>query len=125
MTKAYYVDYYTKELAKVKKDKYYAVANWNNYKYLIETKPDTSASIKNTDSNPDPLVIVDGKPTDRKVPPGFDFATADNTKYADWLAITPNDISTINILKDAAAVIRWGSKGANGVILITTKHRGG
>ncbi|HEY0040796.1 MAG TPA: TonB-dependent receptor plug domain-containing protein, partial [Flavisolibacter sp.] len=37
-------------------------------------------------------------------------------------AINPNDIETINILKDASATAIYGSRGANGVVLITTKR---
>jgi TonB-dependent SusC/RagA subfamily outer membrane receptor len=37
-------------------------------------------------------------------------------------AINPNDIQSVEILKDAAATGIYGSRGANGVILITTKR---
>ena len=37
-------------------------------------------------------------------------------------AINPSDIESIEILKDASATAIYGSRGANGVILITTKH---
>lgn len=56
-----------------------------------------------TINNADPLYIVDGIPVD-----GLDF-------------LNPNDIETINILKDAASAAIYGSRGANGVVLITTK----
>ena len=36
--------------------------------------------------------------------------------------INPNDIATIDVLKDAAATAIYGSRGANGVLLITTKN---
>ncbi len=51
----------------------------------------------------DPLYIVDGVPVS-----GLDF-------------LSPNDIESINILKDAASAAIYGSRGANGVVLITTK----
>jgi TonB-dependent SusC/RagA subfamily outer membrane receptor len=35
--------------------------------------------------------------------------------------LNPNDIESIQILKDAAASSIYGSRGANGVVLITTK----
>ena len=35
--------------------------------------------------------------------------------------LNPNDVETINILKDAASAAIYGARGANGVILITTK----
>ncbi len=56
-----------------------------------------------TINNADPLYIVDGIPVD-----GLDF-------------LNPNDIETINVLKDAASAAIYGSRGANGVVLITTK----
>lgn len=40
---------------------------------------------------------------------------------ADFTIINPNDIETIQVLKDASATAIYGSRGANGVIIITTK----
>jgi TonB-dependent starch-binding outer membrane protein SusC len=51
----------------------------------------------------DPLVVLDGIP----------FAGA-------WSDINPNNIKSIDILKDASATAIYGSRGANGVILLTT-----
>ncbi|WP_026765144.1 SusC/RagA family TonB-linked outer membrane protein [Sediminibacterium salmoneum] len=46
----------------------------------------------------------------------------DNFPYeGDLNSINPNDIETITVLKDAAAASIWGSRSANGVIVITTK----
>ncbi|MBV8252058.1 MAG: TonB-dependent receptor [Chitinophaga sp.] len=50
-----------------------------------------------------PLVIVDGVP------------------YAGLDGVNPNDIESINVLKDAASAAIYGSRGANGVIIVTTK----
>lgn len=55
--------------------------------------------------NKNPLYIIDGVPVS-----------------GDALNIDPNNIESLNILKDAAATSIYGSKGANGVILITTKN---
>jgi TonB-linked SusC/RagA family outer membrane protein len=52
----------------------------------------------------DPLYVVDGYPVD-------------NIQM-----LNPNDIETIDVLKDASATAIYGSRGANGVILITTKR---
>ncbi|CAL1519342.1 TonB-dependent receptor [Chitinophaga sp. MM2321] len=41
---------------------------------------------------------------------------------ADVSAVSPNDIETIDVLKDASATAIYGSRGANGVIIITTKR---
>ena len=40
------------------------------------------------------------------------------------LCYSPTDIESIDILKDASATAIYGSRGANGVVLITTKHGG-
>jgi len=45
----------------------------------------------------------------------------DGLQGADLNSINPNDIASIEILKDASATAIYGSQGANGVILITTK----
>ncbi|MBN3581559.1 TonB-dependent receptor [Algoriphagus aestuarii] len=55
-------------------------------------------------ANNEPLVVVDGFPT----PDGLSF-------------INPNDIESIEVLKDAASAAIYGSRGANGVIIVTTK----
>lgn len=55
-------------------------------------------------SSNDPLYIVDGVPTD-------------NINI-----INPSDIETMQVLKDAASASIYGSRAANGVIIITTKH---
>lgn len=56
----------------------------------------------------DPLYVIDGIPQ-----------ISGNAAVAD---INPQDIETMNVLKDAAATAIYGSRGANGVILITTKR---
>lgn len=55
------------------------------------------------DSNTQPLFVIDGIPN------------------ADPTAVAPEDIESYNILKDAASTAIYGSQGANGVIIITTK----
>lgn len=72
--------------------------------------------------NSNPLIVLDGVPFETTVPPDFNFSTADNTQYADLLAIAPSDIKDISILKDAAATAVWGSRAANGVLIINTKR---
>ena len=55
-------------------------------------------------ANNEPLVVIDGYPTEE----GLSF-------------IDMNDVESIEVLKDAASAAIYGSRGANGVILITTK----
>ena len=66
-------------------------------------------------SNTSPLYVVDGVP----IQSGNLSASGDINVLGD---INPNDIESINILKDAAAAALYGSRAGNGVILITTKH---
>jgi len=71
--------------------------------------PNSSATIRlrgisTVGSNASPLVVIDGVL-------GADLANVD-----------PNDIETINVLKDGSAAAIYGSRGSSGVILITTKR---
>lgn len=59
--------------------------------------------------NKGPLYVVDGIPVEVDVQRGLD-----------WL--NPADIARIDVLKDAAKTSMYGGRGANGVILITTKR---
>ncbi len=72
-------------------------------------------------SNADPLIIINGVPYNTDISDDFDFATASTEDFADMLALNPNDIENIEVLKDAASTAIYGTKGANGVLLITTK----
>ncbi len=74
-------------------------------------------------SNSQPLYIVDGIPFEVPATP----RSAENTDgsleaSANALSfINPHDIASIEVLKDASATAIYGSRGANGVVLITTK----
>jgi TonB-linked SusC/RagA family outer membrane protein len=73
-------------------------------------QPGTAATIRirgigSVNGNRSPLYVVDGVP----------YSGTINT-------INPNDIATITVLKDAAATSIYGSRGANGVIVITTRN---
>lgn len=71
----------------------------------------------------DPLFVVDGIPItqDQFIPIGQNGGGQQNNPLS---FINANDIESIEILKDAAAAGIYGSRGANGVILITTKRMG-
>ncbi|MBS1511525.1 MAG: SusC/RagA family TonB-linked outer membrane protein [Bacteroidetes bacterium] len=69
-----------------------------------------------------PLIVVDGMPYETSIPSDFNFGTADEQGYASLINIAPTDIRDITILKDAAATAVWGSRAANGVVVITTKR---
>ena len=67
------------------------------------------------------LFVVDGVPVDNSTPGqvGNDFGGYNGS---DGVAnINPDDIESINVLKGAAASVLYGSRAANGVVLITTK----
>ena len=84
----------------------------------------TSMKIRGTTSingNSQPLIVVNNVPYEVQVDPNFDFANSNQEQYASMLSINPDDIQEISVLKDAAASAIWGSKGANGVLMITTK----
>ncbi|MEO8405003.1 MAG: SusC/RagA family TonB-linked outer membrane protein, partial [Chitinophagaceae bacterium] len=70
-----------------------------------------------------PLYVIDGIPLDgRSARPGLNNSGLGNTPDANpLLYINPNDIASIDVLKDASASAIYGSRGANGVILVTTK----
>ena len=69
-----------------------------------------------------PLIVVDGMPYETEIPADFNFGAADEQGYAQLLNISPADIREITVLKDAAATAIWGSRAANGVLVITTKR---
>ena len=68
-----------------------------------------------------PLIVVDDKIFDNP-DENFDFANANEEQYASLLSVNVEDIASITVLKDAAATAVWGSRGSNGVLVITTKH---
>ncbi|MCH5682955.1 TonB-dependent receptor plug domain-containing protein [Niabella sp. W65] len=64
-----------------------------------------------------PLYVVDGVPQSNE-----EYVTPGSGTGMNYLAgINPNDIESIDVLKDASAAAIYGSRAANGVILITTK----
>lgn len=70
----------------------------------------------------EPLIVVDGNIMDVPDAESTDFTSANEETYASLLSVSPSDIESIDVLKDAAATAVWGSRGANGVISIRTKR---
>lgn len=69
-----------------------------------------------------PLYVVDGIPLDNGGTSGGYGVGAGNSSARNPLAfLNPNDIENISVLKDASSAAIYGSRGANGVILITTR----
>lgn len=72
--------------------------------------------------NSDPLFIVDGVPYSSQSLGSNDVSgQIVSGNISPLNAINPNDIKSIEVLKDADATAIYGSRGANGVVLITTK----
>ena len=88
--------------------------------------PGTRSSIRirgtgTLNASADPLIVIDGVPYPTDISDDFDFSTANEEDLGALLNLSPNDIATVEVLKDASATAIWGTKGANGVLSITTK----
>ena len=71
------------------------------------------------DGNNSPLYVIDGVPMQNPQGGGAQFGGVD---YGDGISnINANDIESMNVLKGASATALYGSRGQNGVIMITTK----
>ena len=87
---------------------------------MVSGQPGSAQSIRirgigSISAGADPLYVVDGI-----IINAGDLSS--NTTTANSLAgVNPNDIESVNVLKDAQATSIYGSRGANGVIIITTK----
>lgn len=93
------------------------------------TEPGAPSSIRirglnSLTSNTEPLYVIDGIIVDSATEDTLDPLTGGSSYLAPQGGITgvnPRDIESIKILKDASATAIYGSRGANGVIIITTK----
>ncbi|RMB64163.1 TonB-dependent receptor [Dokdonia sinensis] len=88
----------------------------------------SSVSIRGINSltgNTQPLYVIDGVIVDSATEDTFDPLSGGSSYLAPQGGITginPQDIESIQVLKDASATAIYGSRGANGVIIITTKR---
>ncbi|MBL7111202.1 MAG: SusC/RagA family TonB-linked outer membrane protein [Bacteroidales bacterium] len=69
-----------------------------------------------------PLIVINGIPYDANIDDNFDFASADIEKFGNLIDVSPEDIESIEVLKDAASTAVWGSRASNGVLMIQTKR---
>lgn len=69
-----------------------------------------------------PLYVIDGFPVTGGVEPGVDQRYGNSGSRSPLNDINPNDIASIEVLKDASATAIYGARASNGVILITTKR---
>ncbi|MCK0134330.1 SusC/RagA family TonB-linked outer membrane protein [Arenibacter sp. S6351L] len=74
-------------------------------------------------SNNDPLFVVDGVPlpSGGSSSEGTDIGVGSSSARNPLSFLNPNDIESMSILKDASSTAIYGSRGANGVVIITTK----
>ena len=95
-------------------------------------KPGGSTTIRvrggtSVNASNDPLYVIDGVPIDASAGSGQSNISTYNNDFFDQESanplsmLNPNDIESIDVLKDASATAIYGSRGANGVIMITTK----
>lgn len=77
-------------------------------------------------SSSQPLYVVDGIPVNSTADNmyGSNDDNTNNNSFDPMAAYNPNDIESVTVLKDAAATAIYGSRAANGVIVITTKKGG-
>ena len=76
--------------------------------------------LSSINSSVDPLWIIDGMPVFSS-PGGIAGNDGVTTNQSPMSLINPNDIESIQVLKDAAATAIYGSRASNGVIIVTTK----
>ncbi|TLX26580.1 SusC/RagA family TonB-linked outer membrane protein [Chryseobacterium indologenes] len=69
-----------------------------------------------------PLYVIDGVPMGAGITSQYSTQVLPMLNINPLNAINPNDIESIEVLKDADATAIYGSRGANGVILVTTKN---
>jgi TonB-linked SusC/RagA family outer membrane protein len=72
-------------------------------------------------ANNEPLYVIDGLPINNASVVPSSTVVNETAPRNPLNALNPNDIESVEILKDASATAIYGSRGANGVILITTK----
>ncbi|RFM29894.1 SusC/RagA family TonB-linked outer membrane protein [Deminuibacter soli] len=76
--------------------------------------------INSITSSSQPLIVIDGIAQVDNVNLNS-FNSGNGTRFDPLALVNPNDIESIEVLKDAGAAVIYGSRASNGVILITTK----
>src|SRR5687767_13795249 len=83
----------------------------------VRIRGGTSISASN-----EPLYVIDGVPINNTAVEPTSLGQNNSLPRNPLSLINPNDIESMTVLKDASATAIYGSRGANGVILITTKR---
>lgn len=92
----------------------------------LGNEPGAPSSIKirglgSLSNSTEPLYVIDGVVVDSSTEDTLDPLGSDLSAQQGIAGVNPSDIENIQILKDASATAIYGSRGSNGVILITTK----
>ncbi|HMG18545.1 MAG TPA: TonB-dependent receptor, partial [Gemmatimonadales bacterium] len=66
-------------------------------------------------ANSEPLYVIDGVPAEQG-------SSSSNPQVNPLMSLDPNEIESIDVLKDASATAIYGARGANGVVLIATRR---
>jgi TonB-linked SusC/RagA family outer membrane protein len=97
--------------------------------YQKSGEPGSAISVKirgasSISASNDPLYVVDGMPVNNDAPiTGNGPGSVGNSNPRNPLnSLNPADIESIEVLKDASATAIYGSRGSNGVVIITTKR---
>src|SRR5687767_4694111 len=74
--------------------------------------------------NAEPLYVIDGFPIENDIEGSSvgDGGRSRTTPANPLATLNPSDIESISVLKDASATAIYGARGANGVVIITTKQ---
>lgn len=93
---------------------------------VVSGAPGTPARIRirgtaSLSGSQDPLWVLDGMPLEGTSLPDMKDKNIDQLVNSSIAGLNPNDIADITILKDAAATAIYGTRAANGVIVVTTK----
>jgi iron complex outermembrane receptor protein len=89
---------------------------------LLQGKVAGLTVTQSADPNAAPAVTLRGASTLREGAAMEPYYIIDGVPGVDLSLVSPNDIESIDVLRDASATAIYGSKAANGVIIITTKH---
>lgn len=95
---------------------------YSNPAQLLQGKVPGLVVTQSSDPNSSPSIIMRGASTLRTGAAVEPYYVIDGIPGADLSLIAPEDIESIDVLRDASATAIYGSKAANGVIIVTTKH---
>ena len=110
----------TSAISTVKNDEFNR-GNFNNPAQLLQGKVAGLTIARSGDPNGDPSITLRGPSTLRTGSAREPFYVIDEISGADIRLVAPDDIVTVEVLKDASATAIYGTRASNGVIIITTK----